>query len=233
MNNNTCLTVVTENLPAPVFMRMRVINVYSMHESESDYETAVDMVHSSIDTHNVTLETAKGLRIEVNSTEITSTYSYLEPDFDHFEETGETVYQTHADESEASNDGTTYHQHALVILPDRIQPLTRNSCESTDEDCMAEYCLGISETALRALVGQVASMNKRMKGRVFMIPVLPEVEAEIMSFEAKLDEIHTANQSMRLHNTCELALQRIADAKDAAMRSLGWKTHCFMEQTFS
>lgn len=80
-------------------MRLKVIDIDSDSESESDYETAVDMSHWSMSRDSVLFETPGGVRFTVSSRWEQTTFSYMEPDFDHMEKTGQTVWQTHTDES--------------------------------------------------------------------------------------------------------------------------------------
>lgn len=80
-------------------MRLKVIDVQSKSESESDYETAVDMSHWSMQSSTVLFETPSGVRFLVSSRAEQVTHSYIEPDFDYMEKTGQTVYQTHSDRS--------------------------------------------------------------------------------------------------------------------------------------
>lgn len=64
-------------------MKFKIIQNKSEHENESDYETAVEMVHSSITNEKIILETISGAIIELKYCHIYSYFSYIdnEPTF--------------------------------------------------------------------------------------------------------------------------------------------------------
>lgn len=69
-------------------MKFTVLDVTSSQESESDYETAVELSHSSIAETTLRLQTEAGLVLRLNDCQIHTTYSYLntEPEFEEDEE---------------------------------------------------------------------------------------------------------------------------------------------------
>lgn len=78
-------------------MLLKVIDIHHDHEQESDYETAVDMSHCTIDEVAVLFETPSGVRFSISSRSTSTSYSYMEPDWDHLEKTGAVSYETHSD----------------------------------------------------------------------------------------------------------------------------------------
>jgi hypothetical protein len=101
-------------------MLLAVIDIKSESDSDSDYDTAVDIRHWSMHRYSVLFESPGGVRFMVDSTWENTTHSYMEPDFDHMEKTGETVWLTHDmpayEDSEASdNDKTQYRFDGLYI----------------------------------------------------------------------------------------------------------------------
>lgn len=100
-------------------MRLKVIGIDSESDSESDYDTAVDISHWSMSRDTVLFETPGGVRFTVGSRWEQKTYSYMEPDFDHMEKTGQTVWATHSDtfknEREPEGGNTTYQFDGLYI----------------------------------------------------------------------------------------------------------------------
>lgn len=75
--------------------------------SESDWETAIDMSHTSGFDEETELELSAGTRIFFKAYESETHFSYLEPDFDELEKSGEVVYETHASEEDSLRSSST------------------------------------------------------------------------------------------------------------------------------
>lgn len=100
-------------------MKFTILDVKANHEQESDYETAVDMSHSTIEELDVRLKAETGAIISLSQTVISTSYSYLEPDFDEFEESGETVYVSHtSDEAPSYSETRRGFAEGVSVLPD-------------------------------------------------------------------------------------------------------------------
>ncbi|WP_058363013.1 hypothetical protein [Xanthomonas translucens] len=99
-------------------MKFTVLEINVNHEQESDYETAVDMSHRSITECNVRLKAETGAVLVLDETSISTNYSYLEPDFDQFEEDGATIYVNHASEDPTKESRTVRgHVECVAVLP--------------------------------------------------------------------------------------------------------------------
>lgn len=66
-------------------MKLKLVNIESNCTTESDYETAVDLSHSTINENTYILETLSGLELKISETDISTSYSSLEPDFEALE----------------------------------------------------------------------------------------------------------------------------------------------------
>ena len=102
-------------------MFLTVASVTSESCQESDYDTAVDLVHDSHHAMTVVLATPAGAKLSVTREETTTTRSYLEPDFDHLEATGNCVYQQHSDGAAPE---TSVFDRACVQLQPRVLTLS-------------------------------------------------------------------------------------------------------------
>ncbi|MNR71584.1 hypothetical protein D3C71_22150 [compost metagenome] len=102
-------------------MFLTVASVTSESCQESDYDTAIDLVHHSHWSTTVVLVTPAGARLTVTREEMSTTRSYLEPDFDRLEATGDCVYVQH---SEGAAPETSAHVRASIQLPPRVLTLT-------------------------------------------------------------------------------------------------------------
>lgn len=102
-------------------MQLTIISIVSEHHCESDYETAIDMSHCSQSTTVYKLLSLSGVCLTLTMEESYTHYSYLEPDFDFYEKTGECVYERHASEDPGSHQVS---MRATVNLPPRRLLLT-------------------------------------------------------------------------------------------------------------
>lgn len=112
-------------------MRLKIIDINEVSERESDFDTAVDLSHYAMQARAILFETPGGVRFSVISRAEQITHSYLEPDFDRIEETGEVVHQTHRDNTKGSNSsslafsGLYVAQHAKHVLASEFQDVFR------------------------------------------------------------------------------------------------------------
>lgn len=113
-------------------MRLRILDIQASHASESDFDTAVDMLHWSMICRTLLLESPGGVRFQVQAEEEWTTYTYIEPDFDHLERTGQTVWETHHDPTRdvpatvrLSFDGLYVAQPAEPVSVDELQMAER------------------------------------------------------------------------------------------------------------
>lgn len=98
-------------------MLLKIIDVAVENERESDYETAVDLSHWSMQSCAILFESPGGVRFVSTSRHEQVTHSYMEPDFDLLEETGQTVYQTHSDHSKDRFTDECYFSGLFVASP--------------------------------------------------------------------------------------------------------------------
>lgn len=91
-------------------MDLKYIKSTGESTSDSDYDTAVDLVHYRIDDFKYFFETKVGLKIVLSYYSTTTTKSYLEPDFDEIEEDYKNgtkkdhyAYHSHASEEPANS----------------------------------------------------------------------------------------------------------------------------------
>lgn len=87
--------------------------------SESDWETAIDMSHTSGFDEETELELSAGTRIFFKAYESETHFSYLEPDFDELEKSGEVVYETHASEEDSLKSSSAI----LILKLPAVHPL--------------------------------------------------------------------------------------------------------------
>lgn len=103
-------------------MRFTVLSHTGSTETESDYETAVDLVHATLTTFELQMKSERGLIVELKGHEISRTSSSMEPDFDVFEATGEVRYRT-----SPNDDSDSYEKSAVLrayspVLPPVMSP---------------------------------------------------------------------------------------------------------------
>lgn len=102
-------------------MKFTVLDVNVAHDSDADYETAVEIVRSSIVETDVRLQTEAGLVLKLSDCQIHSTYSYMEPDFDQMENGGPTVYATHPNARPAKH---SRHLKGSAVLEPELPALS-------------------------------------------------------------------------------------------------------------
>lgn len=95
-------------------MRITIQELNVSHSRESDYDTAVDLVHFSEERVAYVLRLPSGAHMNLERTVLHTSGSYLEPDFDLLEESGELRYEQHPSDEPASE--TTYHYGELQPL---------------------------------------------------------------------------------------------------------------------
>lgn len=83
-------------------------------EHDADYETAVDLRHYTIVTEAALYELPNGARLLFEQITITTTGTYLEPDFNHLEATGNIVYVEHDDELLGTDTRTSACLYGLI-----------------------------------------------------------------------------------------------------------------------
>ena len=76
-------------------MRLLVIDTAAKSERESDYETAVETSHWRRSSTTTLFESPGGVRFLAGSIQESTSYTYLEPDFDIMDQTGALVWETH------------------------------------------------------------------------------------------------------------------------------------------
>lgn len=79
-------------------MQLTCLRLGGNTEHDADYETAVDLRRYTIDTEQALYELPSGARLVFERVAITTTATYLEPAFNHYEATGITVYLQHDNE---------------------------------------------------------------------------------------------------------------------------------------
>lgn len=103
------------------------LNINSTSEHDTDYDTAVDIVHWARNLKNYVLETPNGLKLILTNEKTNTTYSYLEPDYDIMDENpdSKTVYRQHADNSKNSSTNDIWLRSEL---PEQMIILTKQEC---------------------------------------------------------------------------------------------------------
>lgn len=192
-------------------MRCLVLGIYPESDSESDYETAVDMSHWSMHQLTYRLETPYGLLLSLIERHESVTHSYMEPDFDHLEGTGEVVYERHADKS---NDSETVSYLALVYYPLISERISRSDpsqsyYDEEDERGLAsgQDVLGVSAETIQRMI---AGLEGVKKGSTVDLCVFDDcLTACIRHQESNLAAIRAKNLEIHIHNLAEAAIAEI------------------------
>ena len=187
-------------------------------ESESDYDTAVDLVHYTTNTTDYVLSTPAGLTLKVKVQETWTSHSYLEPDFDHLEQTGECLYVHHTDADLAPTLPTKSVRVSLRRLPEvyalTVQDYERRALhqagsldtrELTFEQELRVYddeqppeetieLLAMPETLLAAIQGLT-------RGQVLWVAQRWPCFAQMLrTYDEQAIQTRQANTSRRLHS---------------------------------
>lgn len=202
-----------------VKLRLTILDCEVNSEQESDYDTAVDISHWSMSETKMTLETPYGLQLLLTERTESHTHSYLEPDFDVFERTGEVHYLTHRDDS---NDSHKEKFAAFVMLPPEKQILSDHLSitqkskvidrKIVDEELeQIEYYNSIFQNAIplklndEVLRSFFAEIGARRSGSV-VLTVSEAVASEIRAHEKRLEIIRHANRQIDIENAGTAAL---------------------------
>lgn len=89
-------------------MKFTLIETDSETHHESDYDTAVDLVHYTIAEDRMKVRAENGMVFELTVSRTSTRHSYLEPDFDLMDQTGETRYVQHDDEQQPETQDVSY-----------------------------------------------------------------------------------------------------------------------------
>jgi hypothetical protein len=221
-------------------MRFTFINQSSRSEQESDYETAVDMSHWSFHETIYTLKTPTGLLIDLVETDEHVTHSYYEPDFEHMDKTGETVYEQHRD---SSNDKNTQTWRATVSMPMKL-PLMNvqdflhldlmkhnpdkayefsNQAKLWDyQEFVGGYCeeettLSLSHDDIRNMMDQIYASQVK-KGFSIDLTLSSQAENTIKETSAEHFALQNHNLETRLNNRCAEAEYHLTQKLDTLMK---------------
>lgn len=211
-------------------MYLTVESVATESSHESDYDTAVDLVHDSHHATTVVLATPAGAKLTVSRDETTTTRSYLEPDFDHLEATGNCVYQQHSDGAAPE---TRVMERACVQLPPRVLPLspddfrrralwkegkldTRVLTFDEEEKLYGDQALdegdGEPVSVSAEVVDQVLAMRKGSKVSDLDLPGLAEIAR---AADRQAQERRWANMKARTDSRAGQALYELARWREA------------------
>ncbi len=187
-------------LPVP----FKVVSAFYDSYTESDYETAIDISHTYGESSELEIELMQGGRLMFRESATSTSYSYLEPDFDLMEETGEVVYGEHPSEAEER-----YSQNSYLWLQ-----LPASRPVLSEEDILAQmevgYCEAYQDYLDEPYVGLFASQEAAMG---FTAEVQEEIKQVLSAFAWKQGNQYKINFS-------EAAVQafRALDAQAQAIR---------------
>lgn len=187
-------------------MKLSCIRTGGDVEHDADYETAIDLRHYTIETEQALYELASGARLLFERVTITTTGTYLEPDFDHFEATGRTVYVEHDDELF----GVTLNSRACLygLVP------VRHAC--LDDGCDSSSFSDGWEAVISFAPGEIASIEDWGEGKVTSLP--DQVCASLnQAYELRVEE----NWQAFLDGLATAALLRLDIAIARAYQTLG------------
>jgi len=218
-----------------------LINIERKREAESDYDTAVDLSHWCMSESIITLQTPAGLHILMTERFESVTHSYLEPDFDHFEASGETVYQSHADKSgDREKTELCIRFEIPRLLPKlsiddfaEIEGARRCGFSDLLSNPVEDY-LGITEwgdshssqgchlsvESLRSIFEATDQITIAQKGFIVSVPAAYALVRLIRDAELKMLDVCSANLITKIHNNCEKAKFEIRGMTSAAMLDL-------------
>ena len=221
-------------------MLFKIKNMWHESESESDYDTAVDLVHYHHSESHYILETNAGVKLELHTNTTHTSRSYLEPDFDHMEKTNETVYVQHTEENSHAED--TSYRHSVNVL-EKIPAITREDLkliedlenkkiayDSVEQDKLTHLwayqafldgdylnddynaSVSLNDREIESLIEQINSIKGVKEGwRVEL--VLPEkAHKELLVLDNEQFNIMGINGQTRINNMCEQAYFNIDKA---------------------
>lgn len=202
-------------------------------ESEGDYDTAVDLVTTDICTIRVSLETPYGLEINLEQTTISTNHSYLEPDFDEFEQSGEVHYLTHSD---GERDSTSVYRHDTYALPVEVPMISRYEYSELVEMMAAgiqlpehldnfrffemeksnccredEGVIGLPADVIDTIVDVCGSPSRRRVRRPITVSLPSSIVEKIKTAEVRLRTRRMTNFEACLHNKVQFALFELLD----------------------
>ncbi len=208
-------------LPYVDIMKIRIADCTVQHETEHDYDTAVDLAHYESQTVRYVLELSSGAKLGVEQSHITTTRSYLEPDFEQLERGGELTYLHHRgddppEESTFSHcDDWPMLKYCAFTLADWEQQaqLPEDAAAFGDLlDLKADHVGGAaSASALSAdeLIHTLDRLKVR-RGKWFDAALLGQ---EFVQWAATHDawawELNEHNLQTRIANRCSLARYRL------------------------
>ena len=99
-------------------MRFTVLSVVEQQESETDYETAVDLCHGTIHNRFLQLRAEGGANLLLQLETISRTYTSLEPDLERFERTGDTVYVAGENSQGRPDSSSQWLYGFLLVVPE-------------------------------------------------------------------------------------------------------------------
>lgn len=105
--------------------------------TDTDCETAIDIVKNTIIEENYILETLAGSKLSLEHRQTLSSSSYIEPDFDFLEKTGSTVY--------VNNQGETSHSEHFLLLGKTTDEICTLNDEQFQEYFKKHYYKHIDE----------------------------------------------------------------------------------------
>jgi hypothetical protein len=168
-------------------------------DSESDYETAVELMHWNTCEIIIKISTPYGLDICLSRREVHTSTTYLEPDFDLFEETGRLKYVSHPGQEIPGK--VTYSAYCLMpILKARFNPDFPHELTVMDDFEESRIKMDVSKD----WIDQVIEASEADVVAIY-IPTSQKTLLDIKNLESKLENIRLKNIFTNIHNSCELA----------------------------
>ena len=199
-----------------------LVSVDSQTTTEGDYDTAVDLTYDHIETVRYLFRTGSGCVIEVNTTEILTTKSYLEPDFEHLEETGNVVYGLHPSHEPPNR---TFYANALASLPERVQKLylEARSCFVAEGELESEpSTISLAEADLEPLaeISYVAGMQ------LDLAVACPALVPWVLELNKQAEQIREENGRVNIENLATVELSKIRSwssyQQERRWRQISW-----------
>ena len=144
-------------------MRLKVIDTRLDSERDSDYQTAVELVHWSMASVRTLFETPRGVRLVVESRQEVTSRSYLEPDFVTLNATGALVYlERTAPEPSVCRETATLHG---LYVAQPIPSISREQFRAV----FATPSLGIDATAWNVYFSEEVDADLRESVAAFLV----------------------------------------------------------------